>query len=135
MLDHMLFDLKKWFNVDTTKADVSNNTFTAVPTHVLIHKGAGVENLTPVVNASAFSITTVGDIVAPCLGANSDSYIIGRRGNELLNIYDDASDFTWSVLIATVPKSTCEPKWGVKPSKPRLTGLLTALRRVVISWL
>ena len=113
MLDHLIFNKLKWFNVTDNADSVTANgkNYYACPTEVTLVAGAPF---------SGENEYIVSDLKVKCLGVGSDVYYVGggnipfsgTPGGETLQYFYT----TYSDPI-TVPKTSCKnPIWGDKAS-------------------
>lgn len=127
MLDHMLFDLKKWFSIndDAVEQNISDKRFIATPKQVVVSAGATIYWAI----GQSDEVKTDTTYHVWCVGYD-------LRHQRYVYVLDQGIPLHGAHYISVDDKHIKNVIWeGVKPSKPRLTGLLTALRRVVISWL
>ena len=125
MLDHMIFNILKWFNIKDNANEITANgkTWTAHPTSIVIADGTPLESFDgPASIASGDNWYSLGQQTVKCLAKTGNSYAICGpikvyRGNNV----DD--QYTYAFELAIVYKmniwrsgnqSVISENWGGK---------------------
>lgn len=108
MLDHMLFNLQKWFTVndDTTTAKINGRSWRAYPQTITLEA-----NFDASIAGGEGRIRLDGDTTYPCLGSIDGYYAIKGHPGTLASNYG----------LLLVPESyVISVNWGGNPSLIRL---------------
>lgn len=139
MLDYLIFNKLKWFNVtdNAETVNVNGKSYTAVPKQIEIPAGASWHEICGgTVNQGEWTINE--PITVNCIGAISDAYLfVGRIHNtnddSYFNLDYPGGDSNEINLGLILKNKVSKVNWGgIKPPRPLLIRLCATLRRAVI---
>lgn len=113
MLDHMIFNKLKWWNVDDNaeSIQIGNRQFWAIPSKIIIKDGADLSRYDDTETA-----LVDGDTTVKVIGVSKNAYIITGyvHFRETTNIYSITfGEKAPAIIYANEVKKII---WGVKPS-------------------
>lgn len=124
MLDHMLFNRLKWWNVDNNadKTTINGRNYFAIPEEIKIPNDTNIETTSSSVNSSLGeqTVRTIGRTIDDRYVFYADNFKLSASANLGISVYG----------YAFVKCTDVTPIWG---GKRLLSHLCQALRRVVIA--
>lgn len=135
MIDHLIFNKLKWFNVNQNAEQISANgkRYVAFPPKVVVKQDYGVNTMTGSLGKIMWTSSPLAahsykkGTEATCIGVYEGCYVV----KDLMDFGGgDSTDSSADSTIAIIEKDLFLAKWG---GKRLLSHLYQALRRVVIA--